>query len=77
LKAQPVVVGLSRLFDAAGLFTTRTGSASGYPVMEDTANAAAVVAENDASTAGPDLVFATVAFNKYMWRSGMAASCHG
>ena len=60
------------LFEIATLFETSTGTATGYPVLEDTANSAAVVAENAQSNAGPDLVFATVAFGACpMWRSGV------
>jgi HK97 family phage major capsid protein len=60
------------LFEVATLFETSTGTATGYPVLEDTANSAAVVAENGASNAGPDLVFAVVSFGACpMWRSGI------
>ncbi|HZQ96550.1 MAG TPA: phage major capsid protein, partial [Candidatus Sulfotelmatobacter sp.] len=71
-RFESMLVAYDRLFDVATLFQTTTGSATGYPILEDTANAAAVVAENITSAAGPDLVFATLAFDKTpTWRSGM------
>lgn len=71
-RFESMLVGTDRLFEVAQLFETATGSATGFPVMEDTASAAAVVAENSASNAGPDLVFAALAFSKCpTFRSGI------
>jgi HK97 family phage major capsid protein len=58
------------LFDLALLFETRTGSATGYPILDDTGAAAAIVGENSASSE-TDEVFASLAFGACpLWRSG-------
>ncbi|MGH9516363.1 MAG: phage major capsid protein [Terriglobales bacterium] len=62
------------LFDAATLFEPTLGTAINYPILEDSAaaNAATVVSENNTSVAGPDLLFADVAFGRVTtWRSGL------
>lgn len=58
------------LFSLAMLFETRTGSATGYPVLSDTSASAAIVAEQGASTE-VDEVFAALSFGQCpTWRSG-------
>jgi HK97 family phage major capsid protein len=58
------------IFELAMLFETKTGSASPYPILDDTANSAAIVAENSASSS-VDATFAELAFGACpLWRSG-------
>jgi HK97 family phage major capsid protein len=59
------------LFEVATLVETTSGTAFNYPIVDDIAESAAVVAENNTSSAG-DVVFAALAFGKCpLWRSGL------
>lgn len=60
-----------RLYDASGLFETDRGSACGYPVDDDAAAVATIVAENAASITTSPVTFANIAFPVVpSWRSG-------
>ena len=60
-----------RLYDASGLFETDRGSACGYPVDDDAAAVATVVAENAASITTSPVTFSNIAFPVVpSWRSG-------
>ena len=52
------------------LFPTKTGSATGYPILADQTSAASIIAAN-AGESENDMVFAALAFGQCpMWRSG-------
>lgn len=55
---------------AARTLTTSTGVDMPWPTMDDTSNAATIVAENTAGAAGTDLAFGSVTLKAWMWRSG-------
>ena len=60
------------LFELATVWESDTGTASPYPVLEDTSQAATVVAENAQSVDGPDLAFAKLDFPQAKtYRSGL------
>jgi HK97 family phage major capsid protein len=65
-----VLKATDAIFYLATPWETPTGSTSGYPILDDTANEAAVVAENTASSE-VDTTFAALAFGLTpLWRSG-------
>lgn len=71
-RFETVLCRYDQLFAVATLFETATGRETNFPILDDVANAAAIVGENTLSTAGPDLVFAALGFNKCpQWRSGL------
>jgi HK97 family phage major capsid protein len=60
------------LFQMATMFSTATGTTSPYPILDDVANEAAVVAEGGTSNQGPDFVLAALVFGACpTWRSGV------
>jgi len=62
---------VDELFGLATLFPTRTGSPTNFPLIDDTANVAAVVAENAQSTE-VEPTYAPCVFGQCpTWRSGM------
>jgi len=72
-KFEVALKGYDQLFDVATLWQPSTGSITKYPILEDTTNAAAIVAENATSASGPDLVFAQLSFSSRcpQYRSGI------
>jgi HK97 family phage major capsid protein len=59
-----------QLFSIAKIFSTSTGAPTGYPILDDVSNEAAIVAENAASSQVPT-PFAKLAFAQCpTWRSG-------
>lgn len=65
-----VLKNTDAIFFLATPWETATGSTSGFPILDDTANEAAIVAENAASTE-VDTTFAGLPFGETpMWRSG-------
>lgn len=55
---------------AARVIPTSTGVDMPWPTMDDTANAASIVAENTAGAAGTDLSFGSVTMKAWTYRSG-------
>ena len=69
-RFETMLVQTDELFGLAMLFETRNGSATGYPILDDTANEAAIVAEGGSSSE-VEATFATLAFALCpTWRSG-------
>jgi HK97 family phage major capsid protein len=65
-----VLKATDALFRVATPWETATGSTSGFPILDDAANEAAIVAENTTSSE-VDTAFASLAFGQTpMWRSG-------
>lgn len=67
------LIATDPLFAVATQFETKTGSAFVHPEVDDQGVAAAIVAENSQSTAGPDIAFpAGITWDKTpTWRSGV------
>jgi HK97 family phage major capsid protein len=58
------------LFGLATMFETRNGAPTGYPIVDDVAHQASIVAENAASNTETDTPFTTLAFGQCpTWRS--------
>jgi HK97 family phage major capsid protein len=63
------------LFDLATIFETATGSATGFPLLDDVGVAAAIVAQNNASATDKDAVFASIPFDSCpTWRTGFLSA---
>ena len=69
-RFETILVQTDELFGLAMLFETRTGSTTGYPILDDTADEAAIVAEAGSSSE-VEATFASLAFALCLtWRSG-------
>jgi HK97 family phage major capsid protein len=69
-RFESILKQTDELFSLAMMFETTTGSPTGYPILDDTGAAAAIVAEQGASTE-VDEVFAALSFGQCpTWRSG-------
>jgi len=69
-RFESILVQTDPIFELATLFTTKNGSASPYPILDDTANSASIVAENSGSSE-VEATFAVLSFGLCpMWRSG-------
>jgi HK97 family phage major capsid protein len=69
-RFESILKQTDELFSLAMMFQTATGSPTGYPILDDTGAAAAIVAEQGASTE-VDEVFAALSFGQCpTWRSG-------
>lgn len=67
---ETVLKETDHLFDVGTRFESATGTAVGFPLLDDVGSAAAVVAENQTSTEA-DLIFGNLAFPTCpTWRSG-------
>lgn len=70
-----LMAAIDGLWAEATLLETPRGTAMGYPVLDDTENSSAIVAENGTSSVdSPDLTFGTIAFgNCPTWRTTVVA----
>jgi len=74
-RFESVLKRYDRLFELATLFETGTGSATGYPILDDVAVSAAIVGESSASATDKDAVFASLPFDSCpMWRTGFISA---
>jgi HK97 family phage major capsid protein len=65
-----VLKATDAIFELSTVWETRTGSTSGFPILDDTSNEATIISENSTSSEA-DAVFAALAFGETpMWRSG-------
>lgn len=67
-----LLAAYDELFAVATLYERSGGGDLAYPILDDTANSAAIVAENTASSSNADFVFQSLGFGSApMWRTGV------
>lgn len=67
-----LLAAYDQIYDATTLYSTATGRACGFPLTDDSAVGAAIVAENGSSSTTADATFGNIAFpSASTWRTGL------